>query len=307
MGRALIALSILSLAACIDVSVKGGSTGAGSTGSTTGGSHSFSLDAGCPFCLPGPYAGVCESACPSGASPVSNQAGQATVDCAFAPSTACSLGLAECGGGNFPCLSDDAANCGACGHQCPTGARCLYGTCAELCGGGLVYLESDSANCGACGNVCAQGEVCGKGVCGAPCGATPASCTDTLQFKYPDGGVSCPTCDGCTLGFTPEPTCVDLSSDSNHCGTCGNICPEGDICTLGLCVAPCQAGEVCGNGSCQAQCPADFTSCPSASGPSQCYDLRNDPKHCGGCATSCPSCVDGVCAGACEYYGPDAG
>jgi hypothetical protein len=32
-------------------------------------------------------------------------------------------------------------------------------------------------------------------------------------------------------------SCVDLSSDSNHCGTCGNVCGNGTACSNATCVA----------------------------------------------------------------------
>ncbi len=33
--------------------------------------------------------------------------------------------------------------------------------------------------------------------------------------------------------------CTNLQDDVNNCGTCGNACSEGQVCTLGECVTPC--------------------------------------------------------------------
>lgn len=33
--------------------------------------------------------------------------------------------------------------------------------------------------------------------------------------------------------------CVNVTIDSEHCGGCGNVCPEGKHCQLGECVTKC--------------------------------------------------------------------
>jgi hypothetical protein len=229
------------------------------------------------------------------------------VDCAF-PASSCSLGLADCGGGSFPCLVTDTMNCGACGHACGPGQYCSGGSCSLTCAGYPVPVETDSNNCGNCGNVCPGPEVCAAGHCANPCGPTPASCAGGFQYPLSDGGVSCPTCPGCTYGYVPGPTCVDVLSDSNNCGACGRACATGQICSSGNCIQPCENDQVCGLGGCLASCPTGLTACGGGAGATAiCVDFRNDPKNCGGCGTSCPSCVDGTCVGICAYYGPDAG
>jgi hypothetical protein len=101
---------------------------------------------------------------------------------------------------------------------------------------------------------------------------------------------------GCSAGtcvpICPEGTvacsgrCVDLSSDGEHCGSCGNSCgPEG-LCQGGSCV-PCPEGEA---------------ACGAA-----CADLSSDPSHCGACGHACttdrpnavPVCLQGLCGEAC--------
>src|ERR687893_705907 len=72
----------------------------------------------------------------------------------------------------------------------------------------------------------------------------------TPRPPKPDGRCSqnkpCPAGQGCC-----NRTCVDLQSDPNNCGSCGNSCPEGVPCTNGGCVV-CGPNQVCcGVGFCR--------------------------------------------------------
>jgi phospholipase C len=69
--------------------------------------------------------------------------------------------------------------------------------------------------------------------------------------------------------------CVDPSSDSKNCGSCGSACPAGTTCAAGSC------------------CPAPTILCGA-----KCLDPREDDANCGACGTSCQGghhCVNAAC------------
>ena len=58
------------------------------------------------------------------------------------------------------------------------------------------------------------------------------------------------TCPAAQPAFCPGVGCVDTQSDTNHCGTCGTLCPDGQICCQGvcevlLCESPCAPPGLC--------------------------------------------------------------
>jgi hypothetical protein len=72
--------------------------------------------------------------------------------------------------------------------------------------------------------------------------------------------------------------CVDLLSDHDNCGTCGQGCGENLECLNGTC-----------------DCPLPLTHC----GEGGCTDTADDPLNCGACGTVCAEglrCIVGVCA-----------
>ena len=89
----------------------------------------------------------------------------------------------------------------------------------------------------------------------------------------------------CEAGLTDcGGACVDLQSDLNNCGACGEVCQSG------LVPVECRSG-VCE----RANCPVGVEYCGAVDG---CRDLSSDPEHCGGCQQPCASgvCSGGVCA-----------
>lgn len=103
------------------------------------------------------------------------------------------------------------------------------------------------------------------------------SCSTTVSF-----GGGCGNLDSC------DGACIDLLSDPDNCGACGNACPPGESCEAGGC-----------------GCPAGLVACGNA-----CVDVTTNPVHCGGCSIACPPatvCTGGVCAGACTGGLADCG
>lgn len=134
---------------------------------------------------------------------------------------------------------------------------------------------------------------------------------------------------GSDFDADPIETCdgdeVDTSTDSEHCGGCGNACdPDFGHCEGGQCVCP-DGFEACGSdnrceyveqepshcGSCgndcgpgmacqagQCVCRTGFTMCGG-----ECVDTSRDPLHCGDCNEDCGygKCENGECgAGGCS-------
>lgn len=78
-------------------------------------------------------------------------------------------------------------------------------------------------------------------------------------------------------------TCVDVNSDFQNCGSCGNACPSDQVCSHGSCATVCGGGSVrCGN---------------------NCLDLTSDPNNCGSCGNKCAGgqvCSKSTCALTCQ-------
>jgi hypothetical protein len=92
------------------------------------------------------------------------------------------------------------------------------------------------------------------------------------------------TVEGCASSGESETLCsdgcVDLSSSSTDCGTCGHSCGAG-YCSAGSCYGT--SGD----------CTSPFTSCGSV-----CVNLNTSASNCGDCGFACPStdsCVNGIC------------
>ena len=113
-----------------------------------------------------------------------------------------------------------------------------------------------------------------------------------------------------------------LSTDSNHCGTCGTVCSAAQGCVTGACgchdgqslcsgvcsdttadsahcgncATACAADKLCDQGICKPKvtgCSAGLSTCGGS-----CVDLQASASHCGTCETVCPNtqmCAAGKC------------
>ena len=161
-------------------------------------------------------------------------------------------------------------HCGMCDHACAD-LVCIDGVCSSCEAIGMTTCDdpfdgnlycadlSTDLHCGSCGNVCTTG----------PC--VDGTCSSTVE---------------CEIGFTEcWGTCVDLQTDTFHCGTCFIACAgeagPGES-SIGECVA----------GVCQLTCLQGYTMCDDG-----CRDLSADPSNCGACGNLCTSaaCLDGIC------------
>jgi len=184
----------------------------------------------------------------------------------------------------------------------------LFGREAALCDGETRVVPGDSS----ASHLIAK--LRGSTDCGAPMPIGTELAAETIDcmatwIDQLDVSSACETCGGTA--------CVDLQTDMQHCGTCGEACGGDAVCVEGGCACPgdllaCDSGCVdldsnpvncgsCGSGCgdlfcLQGECSADcggFTECGGA-----CVDLLNDSNHCGACGTACgpgASCFDGQC------------
>ncbi len=243
--------------------------------------------------------GACGIAC-SGASPVCARPADGG---AYACSSGCAAGQANCGG-TCSELSSDPANCGACNTLCSlahatagcNAASCVIAACAtgfadcdqKASTGCEVNTTNDIANCGGCGVAC------------NPAHATP-SCTES----------SCAIAT-CAAGFVDcdklaSTGCeVNTTDDTNNCGACGNVCSLAHAtagCSASGCVvASCNAGFADCDGVAANGCETDITlpancgGCNTAAKPTAC-GTATPVCSASGCVTGCPASTPTLCTG----------
>lgn len=86
----------------------------------------------------------------------------------------------------------------------------------------------------------------------------------------------------CSL-YTCGSACVDLATDRNNCGMCGNACPPGNACAGGYCGPVCLA----------CFCIRGLTKCSG-----HCIDTSTHQFNCGACGVVCApgqTCSRGTC------------
>jgi hypothetical protein len=137
---------------------------------------------------------------------------------------------------------------------------------------------------------------CGGGTCNGACDPGFADCNGNKQT------------DGCE---------INVASDPNNCGTCGNVCGRGMICTNGVCTggspppvtcqgmpdgAPCNDGnactanDVCQGGTCVGGPPpncddGNMCTADSCSPQMGCLHTDVDGLVCCGCTCQGGTCV----------------
>jgi stigma-specific protein Stig1 len=157
-------------------------------------------------------------------------------------------------------LGSDPDNCGSCDNHCPSDERCLAGVCLQAnvpldydagsddaSGSGGVLLPDgavllpDGAIVSGNGGSGAGGSGDGPG-CTPPydnaqnCGACGLVCPQGTPFceQGPGGAYDCVF--RCGSGLTEcSERCVDLTSNTDHCGVCDNRCASS-ICRNSQCV-----------------------------------------------------------------------
>ena len=190
----------------------------------------------------------------------------------------------------------DIANCGSCDNRCSfdnASANCLGGVCVmgacdlgwadcnfSEADGCEVDLTADADNCGNCGNRCLYAN--GVGVClGGFCSM------DSCVAGYDDCDSN--EANGCE---------INIDSDVNNCGFCGNVCPSGT------------GTPVCNGGSCEVStCNPGLADCDA--NPADCEtNIRDgDPNNCNGCGQVCnlPNATENCVNYACVVVSCDAG
>lgn len=188
--------------------------------------------------------------------------------CSAVVGATCADGLVLCAGRCVD-VSRDPAHCGACTLACAPPGACVAGRCtggldggspdggdAALDAGDALAPDGDRLDAGpfdadrldagpldapaldgdlfdAPGLDALLPDAAGLDAAGSDAGPLDAAGLDAPGLDAP-GADAGPPC------IAPEvycaPLCVDLLTDSEHCGRCGNVCPSG-LCSAGTCVA----------------------------------------------------------------------
>jgi hypothetical protein len=206
--------------------------------------------------------------------------------------------------------------------QCPPSA-CSDGTCAGMDAG---LVDAGSVDGGALDASQFDAEALDAAALDEGPAFDAAALDEGPAF---DGGA-----DACVIGVggcaCPPPLvvdatgtgCLDLSRDSNNCGTRGFWCGRTTMCAGGVCVCRpgltartvggttclalqsdanncgvrdnrCAGPQVCSRGACSPVCASGLRNCAE-----DCVDVQTDIDNCGACGATCNHlqvCVAGVC------------
>ena len=154
-----------------------------------------------------------------------------------------------------------------CGEDPPTCEPNMQ-YCPEA--GACRNLNLSHDHCGQCGRSCLPDWNCIMGCCTPGCPPHKRNCNVSAPIDR-DGD-----CHYDGLNDEPALNCVDTSSDREHCGSCNNVCTEGEYC----------------NGSACQTCEFPLVICRNV-----CVDLLRDIQHCGECDHPCTNgyCICGQC------------
>ena len=226
-------------------------------------------------------------------------AADAALDAAVAPTSPEGGAATAAADAGLPCdgasLSNDPNNCGTCGNVCTTTLAdavpaCAGGSCTvacaskfHACGMGAGMTCADDTSTASCGSSC------------APCTGAPAGAMETCTAATDAGAYACGW--SCTSPLSAcGSSCVNLQSDGDNCGACGNKCSTQVT----------NATDTCQGGACHLACNAGYHMCTLKSG-SACSD-DTSPQSCGSSCTPCTppagataTCVSSAGAYACSF------
>lgn len=171
---------------------------------------------------------VCE--CPPGLTDCYGYCADLTNDplfCGSCDAMPCDSFSEKCCNGTCTNICNDT-NCGDCGRAVQAGEKCCNCTSTKL---------GTNTNCSDCGDICTGGRTCVNGNCQCPPGTRECS-SDSDKPCCPNARDCCnETC--CATGTKCcNGTCVNLNTDVNNCGGCGNVCAQGASCVRGQCQCP---------------------------------------------------------------------
>jgi len=198
----------------------------------------------------------------------------------------CPAGYTDCDG-TCRDLQNDTTFCGA---SCDTAGQCsgrgdfaATGPGASICRGGECECPTGWLLCGATTEslgTCVNAQR-NRQQCGTSCENLVACTNDQVCLNGACTALTCPSPSSlCSGNPYTDPSCADLQTDVNHCGTCSTRC--GNRGTL----SASQGGFTCEAGVCE--CAGDRTFCGPYEKPNHapfytCPDTKTDPGNCGGC------------------------
>lgn len=117
------------------------------------------------------------------------------------------------------------------------------------------------------------------------CSATDPSTIDESASNVTADASTTPTPSNPTTTTNPasDACAADLQSDNANCGSCGNKCGSGEMCSSGKCASECSTGQ---------------TQCKGSGGAETCVDTMSDNANCGSCGNACGqglACTNGKC------------